>query len=221
MSLLNLSIRQWILSGLKLIFITGLFSVISLSSKAQLPGQLPVNLKTFKVKVENNTRVKIFWTTLYEKDNGYFEIERSSDGVNFNTVARITGINLYGITTDYIFFDSLPLKGISFYRLKQRDLVYDDKFSYSPIEKVKFAEAEISFDIFPNPAPGFEFKIDLLKNVPGNIDVMVFDQSGRLRLQQQFRNNNMVTIYHHLKPGLYNVKITCKEFTETRRIIIQ
>jgi len=221
MSLLHLSIHKWILSGLKLIFITGLFSLISLSSKSQLPGQLPVNLKTFKVKAENNTRVKIFWTSLYEKDNGYFEIQRSSDGVNFKTVARIAGVNLYGISTDYIFFDSLPLKGISFYRLKQLDIVYNDRFSYSPIEKVRCAEAEISFDIFPNPAPGTEFKISLLKNVPGNIDVMVFDQSGKLRLQQQFSNNNSVTVYHQLKAGLYNVKITCKEFTETRKIIIQ
>ena len=221
MSLLHLSIHKWILSGLKIIFITSLFSIISLSSKAQLPGQIPVNLKTFKARTETNNMVKVFWTTFYEKDNGYFEIQRSADGVNFTVVARIAGINLYGITTDYFFIDSLPLKGISFYRLKQLDVVIDDQFSYSPIERVRSADARISFDIFPNPAPGFEFKISLLKNVPGNIDIMVFDQSGSLRLQKQFRNNNTVTINHHLKPGLYNVKITCREFTETRRIIIQ
>jgi hypothetical protein len=185
MSLLHLSIHKWILSGLKLIFISSLFSVISLSSKAQLPGQLPVNLKVFKVRMETNNRVKIFWTTLYEKDNGYFEIQRSADGVNFTTAARITGINLYGISTDYFFVDSLPLKGISFYRLKQLDVLIDDHFSYSPIERVRCVEAGVLFDIFPNPAPGAEFKISLLKNVAGNIDVMVFDQSGRLRLQQQ------------------------------------
>jgi Secretion system C-terminal sorting domain len=221
MSLLHLSIRKWILSCLKLIFITSLFSVISLTSKAQLPGQLPVNLKAFKARTETNNMVKVFWTTLYEKDNGYFEIQRSADGVNFVPLVRIAGVNMNGITTDYFFIDSLPLKGISFYRLKQLDLVYDDRFSYSPIERVRSAEALVSFDIFPNPAPGTEFKISLLKNVPGNIDVMVFDQSGRLRLQQQFSNNNSVTIYHQLKAGLYNVKITCKEFTETRKIIIQ
>jgi hypothetical protein len=221
MSLLHLSIYKWVLSGLKLIFITSLFFIISLSSKAQLPGQIPVNLKTFKARTETNNMVKVFWTTFYEKDNGYFEIQRSADGVNFTVVARIAGLNLYGITTDYFFIDSLPLKGVSFYRLKQQDVVIDDQFSYSPIERVKSADARVSFDIFPNPALSAEFKISLLKNVPGNIDVMVFDQSGKLRLQQQFRNNNSVTVYHQLKAGLYNVKITCKEFTETRKIIIQ
>lgn len=221
MSLLHLSIRKWILSGLKLVFITSLFSIVSLTSKAQLPGQLPVNLKAFKARTETNNSVKVFWTTLYERDNGYFEIQRSADGVNFTPVARIAGVNMNGITTDYFFIDSLPLKGISFYRLKQLDLVYDDRFSYSPIERVRSAEALVSFDLFPNPAPGPEFKISLLKNVPGNIDVLVFDQSGRLWLQQQFSNNNSITVYHQLKAGLYNVKITCKEFTETRKIIIQ
>lgn len=221
MSLLNLSIHKWILSGLKLVFITNLFSIVSLTSKAQLPGQLPVNLKTFKARTETNKMVKIFWTTLYEKDNGYFEIQRSVDGMNFKPVARIAGVNMNGITTDYFFIDSLPLKGISFYRLKQLDPFYNDRFSYSPIERVRSAEARVSFDVFPNPAPGAQFKISLLKNVPGNIDVLVFDQSGRLRLQQQFSNNNSVTVYHQLKAGFYNVKITCKEFTETRKIIIQ
>lgn len=221
MSLLHLGIRKWILSGLKLVFITSLFSIVSLTSKAQLPGQLPVNLKAFKARTETNNMVKVFWTTLYEKDNGYFEIQRSADGVNFTPLARIAGVNMNGITTDYFFIDSLPLKGISFYRLKQLDPVYDDRFSYSPIERVRSAEAQVLFDVFPNPAPGTEFKISLLKNVPGNFDVMVFDQSGRLRLQQQFSNNNSVTVYHHLKAGFYNVKITCKEFTETRKIIIQ
>jgi hypothetical protein len=221
MSLLHLSIRKWILSCLKLIFITSLFFVISFSSKAQLPGQLPVNLKAFKARTETNNMVKVFWTTLYERDNGYFEIQRSADGVNFMPLARIAGVNMNGITTDYFFIDSLPLKGISFYRLKQLDLVYDDRFSYSPIERVRSAEALVSFDVFPNPAPGAEFKISLLKNVPGNIEVMVFDQSGLLRLQHQFSNSNSVTVYHQLKAGLYNVKITCKEFTETRKIIIQ
>lgn len=221
MSLLHLSIRKWILSGLKLVFITSLFSIVSLTSKAQLPGQLPVNLKAFKARTETNNSVKVFWTTLYERDNGYFEIQRSADGVNFTPVARIAGVNMNGITTDYFFIDSLPLKGISFYRLKQLDLVYDDRFSYSPIERVRSAEALVLFDLFPNPAPGPEFKISLLKNVPGNIDVLVFDQSGRLWLQQQFSNNNSITVYHQLKAGLYNVKITCKEFTETRKIIIQ
>jgi hypothetical protein len=221
MSLLRLSICNWILSGLKLIFVISLLFAISLTSEAQLPGQLPVNLKIFKARTETNNRVKIFWTTLYEKDNGYFEIQRSADAVNFTPVARIAGVNINGINTDYFFIDSLPLKGISFYRLKQLDPIYDDRFSYSPIERVRNGEAMGSFDIFPNPAPGTRFKISFLKNVPGNIDVMVFDQSGRLRLQQQFSNNNSVTVYHQLKAGLYNVKITCKEFTETRKIIIQ
>jgi len=220
MSLLNLGIRKWILPNAKLIFMACLAVLISLSLKAQIPsGQLPVNLKIFKARAETNKKVKVFWTTLYEKDNAYFDIERSSDGVHYTVVGKIPGVNNYGIPTDYYFYDDNALKGISFYRLKQVDI--NTVFTHSPVERVKISETATSFDIYPNPVPGHTFKIDLLKYIPGNIDVTIFDQSGRVVLQQQFSNNNIVTIYHQLKAGSYNIKITCKELVETRKMIIQ
>lgn len=220
MSTLNLSIQNWVLTNLKLIFITCLVFLFVFSAKAQTPaGQLPVNLKTFKARAENNNKVKVFWTTAYEKDNGYFDIERSANGVNFTMVGRIPGVNHSGILTDYTFYDNNSLKGISFYRLKQVDV--DGKFSYSPIERVRNSETDHSVDVYPNPSVGREFKINLLKNVPGSIDVTVFDLSGRLKLQQQFNDNNTITITHNLAAGTYHIKISGKEFTETRKLIIQ
>ena len=135
MCTLNLGIKKWVLTNLKLNFITCLVLLFSFATKAQLPGQLPVNLKIFKAKAENSNKVKVFWTTAYEKDNGYFDIQRSADGVIFTSIGRVPGVNHSGILTDYIFYDNNSLKGISFYRLKQVDV--DGKFSYSPIERVR------------------------------------------------------------------------------------
>ena len=221
MSLLNLSIQKWVLTNLKLISLVCLAVLFSFSSKAQapLPGQLPVNLKAFKARAEDNNKVKVFWTTAYEKDNAYFDIERSSDGVNFIPVGRVPGVNSSGILTDYIYYDHQAMKGISFYRLKQVDV--DTKYTYSPIERVRNADTDNSIDVFPNPVPGTEFKIDLLKKIPGTIDVLVYDQSGRLQLQQQFSNDNVLTINHHLPAGLYTIKITAKEFNITKKLVIE
>ncbi len=219
MSTLNLSIPKWVLTNLKPVCISLLAVLFAFSVQSQIPGQLPVNLKVFKAHAESNNKVKVFWTTEYEKDNAYFDIERSADGVNFTLVGRVAGINNNGILTDYYYYDAHSMKGISFYRLKQVDV--DTRYSYSPIERVKNSETENSFDVYPNPAVGSTFKINLLKNVSDKIDVLVFDQGGRLQLKQQIINNNTVSIDHHLPAGVYSIRLTDKDFTETKKLVIQ
>lgn len=215
----TLSTCKSFIASLKFVLIIFMAMLFTFSATAQLTGQLPVNLKTFKAVAENNNKIKIFWTTEYEKDNAYFDIERSADGVNFTSAGKVPGVNYNGRLTDYIFYDPHPIKGISYYRLKQVDV--DGKFNYSPIERVKISDTDNSFDIFPNPPTGHEFKIDLLKNVPGNIDVAVFDAGGSLRLQQQYGTNGIITVIHNLPAGIYTVKITGKEFGASKMLVIQ
>ncbi|HEX2684539.1 MAG TPA: T9SS type A sorting domain-containing protein [Ferruginibacter sp.] len=213
-------IQKLTLQKLRLIIIVSLAACTAFTASGQaLPGQLPVNLKTFKARAEDNNKVKVFWTTAYEKDNAYFDIERSVDGVNFAPVGRVAGINSNGILTDYVFYDLHALKGVSFYRLKQVDV--DTKFSYSPIERVRNASTDMSIDVYPNPVPGNEFKIDLYKMIPGTIDVMVYDQGGRVQLKQQFSNDNVLVVKHYLPAGLYIVKIVAKDLTDTRKLLIE
>lgn len=213
------STRKSFVASLKFLLTSSLAILLAFSANAQLPGQLPVNLKTFKAMVETSNKVKIFWTTEYEKDNAYFNIEISTDGINFTNVGKVPGVNYHGHLTDYTFYDPHPLKGISYYRLKQVDV--DGKFSYSPIERVKISDIDHSFDLFPNPVAGREFRIDVLKNVPGNIDLAVFDAGGSLRLQRQYAGNSIVTVTHNLPAGIYTVQITGTAFKASKKMIIQ
>ena len=217
---LDFNIQKRILTKLKLFFTLCFSILLTISVKAQIPpGQLPVNLKTFKAASVSSSKVKIFWTTEYEKNNAFFNIERSADGTNFLVVGKVAGVNHNAVLTDYIFYDKNPLTGLSFYRLKQVDI--DSNFNYSPIARVKNTAAEnTTVDVFPNPATGGFFKIDLFKITPGNIDVQVYDMGGRLQLQQQF-NSNTIIIPHPLPAGMYTVKITGKDYTETKRLLVQ
>ena len=57
------------------------------------------------------------WTSLKEFDNAFFEIERSVDGLNYETIGRIAGQVKSNSEKDYQYMDlSSPSK--SFYRLK-------------------------------------------------------------------------------------------------------
>jgi trimeric autotransporter adhesin len=213
------NIQKRTLTKLKLFFIFCLVILLTVSVRAQLPGQLPVNLKAFKAALVSPAKVKVFWTTEYEKNNAFFNIERSANGTSFSSVGKVAGVNQNGVLTDYIFYDNNPLTGVSFYRLKQVDI--DSNFNYSPIARVKNTGAEnTTVDVFPNPATVGFFKIDLFKTAPGNIDVQVYDMAGRLQLQQQFNSNNII-IPHHLPAGMYVVKISGKAFTATKKLLVQ
>ena len=208
-------INSCILFSLKLFCIGSLCLLFNFSAKAQLP----VNLKTFVARSVSVTQAEIFWTTEYEKNNLYFEIERSADGVNFIAAGKVPGKNQNGVLTDYTFYDNNAINGVSYYRLKQVDV--NDSSIYSHVERVGNAVAVNAVYMYPNPAPGSSFKIDLAKKITGNIDLQIFDLNGRLQLQQQFTNSNSLLIYHRLRPGIYTLNIKSKELTVTKKLMIQ
>ncbi|MBL0273815.1 MAG: DNRLRE domain-containing protein [Chitinophagaceae bacterium] len=180
---------------------------------------LPVNLVSFKAIAENNSKVKITWTTSYERDNSHFEVQRSKDGINFLSIGTIPGMNNSNSLHDYNFYDNLPFKGVSFYRLKQVDI--DARLSYSRIERVNITDTKNSFDVYPNPSTGNAFNITLLKDIRGVIEINVYDMKGSLQLQQQFSGANTITINHHLSPGVYTIRLTGDRLNEIKQLAIQ
>ncbi|MBK8706464.1 MAG: hypothetical protein IPN33_24790 [Saprospiraceae bacterium] len=93
------------------------------------------------------------WATATETDNAYFTIERSKDGRQFEAIAQVPGAGNSTIPLDYALTDENPLKGHSYYRLRQTD--YNGDVSFSNLESV-FMNQTASGDIhyFPNPVSG-------------------------------------------------------------------
>lgn len=94
---------------------------------------LPIELISFEAKL-NNRQVDIHWATASEQNNDFFTIERSADGLNWEIVTTAAGAGNSIYRIDYAAYDSRPLSGISYYRLKQTD--FDGAFEYSNIVSV-------------------------------------------------------------------------------------
>jgi hypothetical protein len=90
---------------------------------------LPVELISFTGKQLEKHNVLV-WVTASEINNDYFEIERSANGVTFETIGIIKGANNKQ-QHQYEYRDEHPFVGINYYRLKQVDT--DGKFAYSDI----------------------------------------------------------------------------------------
>ncbi len=164
---------------------------------------IPVELSNFDAKPINNT-VKLNWLTASERNNGYFNIERSANGQEWSTIGQVKGNGTTSKATNYAFADEAPLATVNYYRLKQVDM--DEKSSYSPTVSVNFKGNGKQLSVFPNPAN------DRLNVVSDRFDtegvVEIYDLSGRL--VQSVKNTATQLDISRLNAGLYQLRLLDK-----------
>ena len=140
-----------------------------------LIGSLPVKLINFKVLKENNT-VLLDWESAEESNTDHFNIERSKDAKNWNTIGMTTAAGESKSVLKYSFSDVLPISGLNYYRLKMYDK--DFTFSYSKIQSVELGNETTIVEIYPNPTS----EVLVFKNLnPNNIkELNILNINGQL-----------------------------------------
>ena len=103
------------------------------SYSSVLTGLLPVELTYFRANKKED-KVELNWETRTEIDNDYFDIERSTDGSNFDKIGQVQGNGTTNEVHTYQFTDELPKSGVNYYRLKQVD--FNREYEYSEIASI-------------------------------------------------------------------------------------
>jgi len=96
---------------------------------------LPVELLKFDASPAG-TQIKLNWITTKEINAANYEIERSSNGIDFSTIGSVPASGQTNTTSQelsYQYTDAAPPDGIHYYRLRMIDI--DGKYSYSPVVK--------------------------------------------------------------------------------------
>ncbi len=113
---------------------------------------VPVELSSFTAKADGNS-VILNWVTASELNNKGFEIQRSSDGINFNGITFIDGKGTTADRSIYRYTDAGLASGKYSYRLKQIDLT--GEFAFSSVVTVEIDNLTPSvFELrqnYPNP----------------------------------------------------------------------
>ena len=164
-------------------------------------NSLPIVLKSFDVRKVNVSSSQISWVTAQEINVRNYEIERSSNGINFSTIAEVLPKSPNSNTdVSYSIIDSKPLPGNNFYRLKQTDI--DGKFEVFDIKSVSFDNNEAFFKVI---AANSRLKLTSA-NKKGQYSVLIRDSQGRL-LQQESLNleTSVLETYINLKPTVKGV----------------
>jgi len=109
---------------------------------------LPIELTSFSAYLSNQD-VTVKWTTQAEVNNDYFNIERSSDNISYETIGTVDAAGNSSHETNYMFVDQEPLSGISYYRLTQTDIDGNvERFAPTVIDNRK----RVNFSVYPNPS---------------------------------------------------------------------
>ena len=154
-------------------------------SNVTLSVALPIELIDFWGK-SNGRQTEIFWRTASETNNAGFELQRSTNGFDFQTITWIKGQGSTTQLTDYTYQDKIALENseVIYYRLKQVDL--DGKLNYSDVISLSINSKQSKLNqiglIYPNPVQDqlvWESKIGLIE-----VDqVSVLNEVGQLLWQ--------------------------------------
>lgn len=182
---------------------------------------LPVELMRFTAE-PNGDIVDLTWTTASETNNDYFTVERSRDGENFEPIQRVNGAGTISYERTYLTIDPQPLKGVSYYRLKQTD--FDGKYTYSETVAVKFGNRSGAFELFPNPA-GDKVSVIFNETVREDRTLRITDMSGREVFRTRFGIADAVSSYtadvSGLSKGVYFVSLESEQGVTTQRLLLQ
>jgi hypothetical protein len=127
---------------------------------------LPVEYIYHNTQYNTKTRASVIsWATGKEWESGYFEIERSLKGVEFEKIGTVMAMGFKDSPTEYEFTDNdLPLSGGNvLYRLKQVDM--SGNSIHSPVMSVRTSGIEFTTGVwraYPNPTNGNQLRINLL-----------------------------------------------------------
>jgi hypothetical protein len=92
---------------------------IALAPSCVVP--LPVELSRFETITNDEKSNLISWTTSSERDNDFFTLEKSKDGINFELLTKVNGSGNSSQTNNYEFIDDKPYETRTYYKLSQTD----------------------------------------------------------------------------------------------------
>jgi hypothetical protein len=184
---------------------------------------LYTDLISFTGQITNDRSV-LKWIVTGDEEKLKFDIEKSTDGINFFLVTTINSHHNYNPDQNsYIYIDPSVLSGKVFYRIKTRDDT--GKYEYSKIIHLSPAKGNFSFISVINPFDN-NLKFEISSNNTGIAEAELIDAFGKSVKRKIFNlsigaNSIVLDETGNLNTGLYFLKIHSAGNVIERKIVKQ
>lgn len=199
-------------------------TIVITSSQSALP------ITGLKFSAENSDKSVILkWSTYTETNNSHFEILRSTDAINFQSIGIFMAPAANSTsTTNYQFKDNTPVAGINYYRLKQVDL--DGHFTYSTILRIDRNQAiNSNWQVYPTQVQkGGNINLSISSVDAKNVHAIITNASGQKISDVSLQLNKGISVHSCAIPnaasGTYLLSVYDEagvKMSDTKKIIVQ
>jgi len=148
-----------------------------------IPGAtLPITLINFSGKLQGDNSL-LSWSTSSEQNTHHFDVEKSSDGVNYRKIGEVKAVGYSNSTSNYSLLDKEFALDKNYYRLKTVD--NDNKTKIGDVVILRNIKNLQSFVVVNNPFKDY-IEVRLGKVPQGNVKLQLSDLSGKVLQTQTF-----------------------------------
>ena len=165
-----------------------------------------------KAAVVNNDIV-VDWNLISEFRIVNYEVERSSDGITFNTVGNVLSSGNSFMAVKYNWIDVSPYHGLYYYRIKAVNS--NGVAIYSNITKVKLMKSTATTYIAPNPVTNNIIHLQMNNMSAGIYSIRLLNSTGQV-IQTSTINHPGTNTQHTISlaqstaKGTYQVELSAK-----------
>ena len=170
-------------------------------------ARIALVLQKFSVTPEESGNM-VNWSTGMAPQIEDFEVERSSDGINFFTVSQRQALTGVGVK-NYSFNDNHFPPGVNYYRLRMNEI--GDIARYSAVVKTFTDIKTEGLVIIPNPANG-NFSLRYTARQNGPVIIRILDINGReisTIHEKSNKGQNIISVQSmpSWQPGVYMISV--------------
>ncbi len=182
---------------------------------------LPVSLLDFYVVCQPDSQIELNWITASETGNQYFEIQKSFNGKDFITIAKIDGAGNSNIRKEYSYITESQKDILVYYRLKQTDFNGNSVYLKTVVTDCESRQQTDLWLVYPNP---FDGKIMVFSNDvnTGDFYITVKNALGETVFKTKAaakENPKIIGLPENLPSGIYFVSVLYKGSLTIKKII--
>jgi hypothetical protein len=168
---------------------------------------LPVKITSIEAN-QKGKDIEVNWTVVNEKNAVAYDVERSTDGVQFVRVASVPAVSTG--TGNYSWIDQDVLAGYYYYRIKSIDNKGNEQ--YSKTVKVLIGTDKPTISIYPNPITNGVINLQLLNMPAGKYGIRLMNQLGQIIVSKQVVRMNgssteRIQWNYNLSHGIYHLEV--------------
>ena len=194
------------------------FSSFGSFAVGKLGVALPVSISTFSA-IQEFGKIKLAWKVSTEINIANYTLEKSIDGIHFNSLFSVNANN----NQNYTGYDFAP-ETLNYYRIKITDK--NNSINYSNIVKIKTTATKAELVAYPNPVVNNQLTIQLSNATKGNSVLQLLNFMGQKIFTKNIvveegNQTQYIALPASISKGLYKLIVVNNEVALQQNLLIE